>query len=339
MGWEQVRVRAPRLVGDEWLNAAPAASMGAEPADGLLLVDFWDYTCVNCLRTLPYLIEWYERYSHLGLHVVGVHTPEFPFARRRDHVAAAVERLGIPYPVLLDNEERNWSAYANRAWPTKYLIDAERVIRYRAIGEGHYASTEAAIQTLLRDLHGNDLPLPSPVEPLRPTDMPGAVCFRTTPELHAGRAPGDEILTGQPDHPLDDLDDLEEGVLHRVGSWRVEQDYSESMGSDAVLHVAYRAAELNAVLTSATEEPLRLFVQQDGHPLSLGEAGEDVVVDGDLGSYVMVRRPRMYNLVINPDFASRTVTLEPSGPGLRVYAFSFVSCTKPTLEEGDIVMP
>jgi thiol-disulfide isomerase/thioredoxin len=336
MGWEQVRVRAPRLVGDEWLNSDAAPGVTGPAGGGVLLVDFWDYTCINCLRTLPYLIEWHERYHSLGLQVVGVHTPEFPFARRSANVAAAIERLGIPYPVLLDTEQSNWSAFATRAWPTKYLIDPDRVIRYRAVGEGRYAATEAAIQTLLRELHGDDLQLPPLLKPLRPTDKPGAICFRTTPELHAGRAPAEEPPLSPPEQSPGDL---EEGMLHRVGSWRVEQDYSEAAGSEAALHLAYRAAELNAVLASASEEPVRLFIRQDGQPLGMGEAGEDVVVDGDLGSYVMVRSPRLYNLVINPDFALHSVTLEPSAPGLRVYAFSFVSCTKPTLEEGDIVMP
>ncbi|MDQ4077168.1 MAG: hypothetical protein M3220_13080, partial [Chloroflexota bacterium] len=248
-----------------------------------------------------------------------------------------------PYPVLLDNAQTNWYAFSNRAWPTKYLIDHERIIRFITMGEGRYIQTEEAIQRLLRELHGDHLELPSPMEPLRPTDAPGAVCYPTTPELYAGYAHG-RLGNAQPwsegiVQRFQPVQEREEGKLYFEGFWRTEQEFSESAGEHSLLHVPYRAAELNAVLATADGEPSRLFLLQDGQPLAVDEMGEDVVMDRDIGSYVTVRLPRMYNLAINPDFARHEITLEAAAPGLRVYAFTFVSCTKFSLEEGDVVIP
>jgi thiol-disulfide isomerase/thioredoxin len=337
------KIRAPRFSGGQWLNTEQPPSLEGLTASGIVLVDFWEYTCVNCIRTLPYLVAWHERYHHLGLNIVGIHTPEFDISEQPEAVAAAIRRFDIPYPVLLDNESTNWDAYANRAWPTKYLVDRNGIIRYTAQGEGRYAETEAAIQTLLTELHGGDLNLPPLMQPLRPTDAPGAVCYRATPELHAGYAsarPGsaDSLKPSVPQqfHPVSERD---EGQLYFEGLWRPEHNYSETVEAGCVLRVPYRAAELNVVLASADGQPQRLFLRHDGQTMTMDEAGEDVVVDSDWGSYVLVRAPRLYNLVVNPDFARHEITLESNDVGLRVYAFSFVSCTKPAYEDGDLVVP
>ena len=114
-------VNAPELEGGEWLQGGPVA---VRARDKPLLVDFWDYTCLNCLRTLPYLAEWHRRYAPHGLEIVGVHTPEFDFARNPEHVRAAIADLDLPYPVVLDARHAIWQAYANRFWPAKYFVDA-----------------------------------------------------------------------------------------------------------------------------------------------------------------------------------------------------------------------
>lgn len=336
--WQRARIRAPRLRGEaaDWLNNEGALSFDELVGDGIVLVDFWDYTCVNCIRTLPYLRAWHERYAPLGLTILGIHTPEFAFAKQRAAVAAAVERFDLRYPILLDSEQDNWSAFANRAWPTKYLIDAQRIIRWITVGEGRYEATEQAIQTLLRELHGDNLPLPPIMEPLRPTDEPGAVCYPTTPELFAGYAHG---RLGNPQgwaegapraFPPVPPAAQEEGRLYFAGAWQTFLEHSETTEGSATLSVPYRAAESNAVLASATGEPLRVYVAQDGQPLGWDDMGEDIVVDSELGSYLTVHAPRMYNLTRNPDFTTHTITLFPTAPGLRVYSFSFVSCRKPS---------
>lgn len=283
---------------------------------GAALVDVWDYSCLNCVRTLPYRVAWHERYAPLGLRLLGIHTPEFAFADRREAVAAAVERFGVLYPVLLDNEQTNWHAFAARAWPSTYLIDGQRLIRYTTVGEGHYHETEAAIQRLLREQHGDSLALPPLMSPLRPTDVPGTACYPATPELYVGPAVAYSAPTNR------DTD----ATLSFDGPWLAAGEFAESGKGRARCIVPYRAAEIHAVLATADGEPRRLFLEFDGQPLTFEEAGEDVTVDSDLGSYVLVRAPRLYSLALAPDAARRTLTLESHTPGLRVYNFSFVPC-------------
>lgn len=333
MGWDRLKIRAPEVTGGKWLNSPPLR-IADLVTRGPVLVDFWDYTCVNCLRTLPYLIEWHERYAPHGLTIVGVHAPEFEFAHDPETVAAAVERLGIEYPVFLDNNFATWSAYSTRAWPSKYLIDTSRIIRYTHVGEGRYGETERAIQTLLREQQPG-LDLPEPLDPLRPTDVPGAVCYRTTPELHAGYAHG---RLGNPEGWFEEAPGhyrpvppahREEGRLYFEGDWQTFAEYSLAAAEGSTVCVPYRAAEVNAVLRAA-ERPIRVYVALDGqHGLDYEEAGEDVVVDVELGSYVTVRQPRMYNLIVSPDFGSHTLCLHTTEPGLEVYSFTFVSCVIP----------
>jgi thiol-disulfide isomerase/thioredoxin len=150
-----------------------------------VLVDFWDYSCINCIRSLPYLRAWHERYHEHGLVIVGVHTPEFRFGLAQSAVDAAIERFDLPYPVLLDNDEESWQRFANRAWPTRYLIDAGGYIRLRRQGEGYYQEIEAAIQELLQ-AQNPAFRLPPLLEPLHETDQPGAACYPATPELYVG---------------------------------------------------------------------------------------------------------------------------------------------------------
>ena len=117
----------------------------------VVLVDFWTYTCINCIRTLPYVKSWHEKYKDQGLVVVGVHTPEYPFERSTDNVKTAIKRFGITYPVAQDNKYATWSAYNNQYWPAFYLIDKQGKVVYQHFGEGEYAATEAKIRTLLAE--------------------------------------------------------------------------------------------------------------------------------------------------------------------------------------------
>lgn len=179
---EKGKVHAPEI-GQTWVNSAPLALRDLRGR--VVLVDFWDYTCVNCLRTLPYVVEWHRRYAQKGLAVVGIHAPEFTFARSQELVNEAMRRFGIEYPVVLDNGYLIWQAFANKCWPAKYLVDKDGYIRFFHFGEGDYAGTELAIQSLLREANPG-LEFPPPMEPLRDTDRLGAACYRTTPELYLG---------------------------------------------------------------------------------------------------------------------------------------------------------
>ncbi len=142
---EQGPVHAPEFPPNvAWLQGGPITM--ASLRGRAVLVDFWDYTCVNCLRTLPYVKEWHRRYADLGLTIIGVHAPEFSFAHHIDNVRRAVAEQGLMYPIVLDNDHAIWQAYANRYWPAKYLIDREGYLRAYHFGEGGYGETESAIQ-------------------------------------------------------------------------------------------------------------------------------------------------------------------------------------------------
>lgn len=183
MAQETAQIRAPDLVGGYWVNSEPL-SLGVLRGKAVL-IDFWDYTCVNCIRTLPYVSEWHRRYAGLGLVVVGVHAPEFSFAKDLEGVKQAIQKFGIEYPVVMDNGFTIWQAYANRYWPAKYLVDKDGYIRFYHYGEGGYVEVEGAIQVLLREI-SPDAQLPEPMPAVRDSDKPGAVCYRVSPELYLG---------------------------------------------------------------------------------------------------------------------------------------------------------
>lgn len=331
------RIRAPQLAPGEWINTARPLQLSSLRGH-VVLVDIWDFTCINCLRTLPYLAAWHQRYHALGVAFIGVHAPEFEFAKDTRQVEAAVRRLHIPYPVLLDNDYATWDAFATRYWPTVYLIDAQGYLRYQHHGEGGYAEIEAQLRQLIREAFP-DTALPDKVKPLRAEDQPGAVCFRTTPELHAGYHRGAlGNPEGYPPRGVPLLYSLpprrEDGYFYAEGIWRASDHALELAGQQGALVLPYHAASANAVLAPSADPvdlrlglkpALTLTVTQDGQPLDPAWAGEDVFLDSG-STCVRVEAPRMYQLVRNPDVRPRELRLEVNGPGLAVYAFSFSSC-------------
>ncbi len=156
---DQAKIRkAPELFGKEWINSPPLMLAGLRGK--VVLIEFWEYTCINCLRTLPHVKAWHKKYASKGLVVIGVHTPEFESSAIRSNVEKAVRELGISYPVLLDNAYFDWNAYDNNWWPRLFLIDKAGNIRYDHIGEGRYARTEAKIQELLQEAAPKKLSIP-----------------------------------------------------------------------------------------------------------------------------------------------------------------------------------
>ena len=281
---------------------------------------------------MPYLRVWYDRYSDHGLEIIGVHTPEFKFARDPGQVKAAVGRLGIRWPVVLDNDQAIWTAYANRYWPTMYLVDSNGYLRYRHVGEGDYTQSEAAIQSLLTELK-TDLELAELLPPLHPEDAPGAVCSPTTPELHidalgnAQPPPEEQLTLTLPTERLD-------GQFYLEGTWRVIDDGLTLESERGTITLPYHAASVNAVLSPSADaillsyrrdDPIHVIVTQDGEPLHRGSFGEDVyLTEGQ--AMVRIDAPRMYTLVRNPDVQAREICLSINEAGLTFYAFSFGSC-------------
>jgi len=338
----------PDLGDGEWINT-PRPLSRDNLRGKVVLVDFWDYTCVNCIRTLPYLKAWHERYEEKGLIVVGVHAPEFKFGRHGKQVQSAVQEFGIPYPVLLDNNYHAWDRFANRAWPTKHLVDADGYIRYVRQGEGRYRDTERAIQALLRQ-RDPAVSLPALMPPLRDEDAAGAICPRPTPELYAGYAgggfyggalgnPEGYVTAGPMAYVLPGPFDLRVGHFYLSGFWRAEPEAMIFVGQDkGRVVLRYRAARVNAVL-SPTNDPVELLldirpgpatplveVRQDDAPLSETNAGRDVSFDETGVALAPITRPRMVELVRNPGFEEHELELVFHAHGLALYAFTFTSC-------------
>ncbi|MEZ4593947.1 MAG: redoxin domain-containing protein [Chloroflexota bacterium] len=340
-------VRMPSLAEGEWLNGRSLTR--AQLRGQVVLIDFWDYTCINCLRTLPYLKQWHQRYADLGLTIIGIHTPEFRFAQFRNFLETAVAEYEIPYPILLDNQEKNWTQFATRAWPTKFLVDADGYIRLKRQGEGHYQEMERAIQMLLRQRQP-DVSLPDLLPPLRAEDASGAVCYRPTPELYAGFQGGGLFggALGNPEgylpnssviYQLPPVKMWQAGQFYVDGIWRAWPEalaFAGEQGGEIVL--PYTAVSVNAVLAPTadpvetalgmmpTEAAPLVEVVQDGRYLTPEIAGNDVLFGENGRSFVRIDRPRMFNLVNNPDFASHTLRLIFQARGLALYAFTFTGC-------------
>lgn len=332
MTQEEARIRAPDLVGGYWVNSEPLSIEGLRGK--AVLIDFWDYTCVNCIRTLPYVTGWHQRYAGLGLEVIGVHAPEFSFAKELDGVKRAIEAFGIEYPVVMDNGYSIWQAYANRYWPAKYLVDKEGYIRYYHFGEGAYTETEQAIQMLLREIDPG-VTLPEPLPRVREEDAPGAVCYRVTPELYLGyqrgRIGNPSGLATKQTATYRDPGIHAEGYFYLDGEWRWdEEQVMKPAGSagESRLTIRYTAKEVNLVMNPLLGRAGRVRVLLDGGPVPQDHAGEDVRAQ-DGNGVVEVDGPRMYRLVNSPDIGSHKLSLVTSDAGVAMYAFTFVSCVVP----------
>jgi thiol-disulfide isomerase/thioredoxin len=319
----------PEYGPDRWINSEPLTMEGLKGK--IVLIDFWEYTCVNCIRTLPYVTEWYRRYADHGLVIIGVHTPEFEFGKDRANVARAVREFGIEYPVVLDNDYEIWRAYANRYWPRKYIVNADGKIVYDHAGEGDYAETEKVIQSLIRELEP-DADLPAVMEPVRPEDVAGAVCYPRTPELYCGYARanyGNDEVYPEETRSYTDRSTHTEGHVYLSGSWRLGEERAtyrgDSFDENGYLLIPYSANEVNAVMDAPEGETVRLYVYRDGAPLAAEEVGADVTVDAD-GSWIDVSVGKMYKILNAPEYGSGELSLRPAGPGLSIYAFTFGSC-------------
>ncbi|MBI2677459.1 MAG: redoxin domain-containing protein [Candidatus Koribacter versatilis] len=325
---EKGTVRAPEI-GRIWLNSSPLSLH--QLRGKAVLIDFWDYTCVNCLRTLPYVQAWHERYKDLGLVVVGVHTPEFTFAQYEANVERGIREFGLTYPVVIDGNRELWNTFANRYWPAKYLIDKEGYLRWAHFGEGAYVETEQAIQELLREISPG-AELPAIMAPVRDSDMPGAVCYPPTAELYLGNARGrignlSGFVEGQvSDYAFDGP--LTEGVFYLQGRWASTREFCALDSAPGKIALKYSASGVNLVMASTNGRPIPVGLRQDGKPLTAANATQDVQ-QRDGRSFVDVQNARMYRLVENHDFGTHTLELLCAEPGLAAFAFTFTSCVDP----------
>jgi thiol-disulfide isomerase/thioredoxin len=340
-----VGLRAPELIGgpDDFLNTNKRIlRLGGESGllrlKGPVLIDFWEYTCVNCIRTLPYLKEWHQRYADLGLTIVGIHTPEFAFAKAKQNVADAVTKFGLTYPILVDSQYANWNAWSNNFWPRKFLVDRNGVVVYDHAGEGNYGNTEAAIQKLLR-AQNPGVRLPRPMEAVRGSDKPGAVCYPATPEIYCGYWRGPNFF-GSPegatrdapaDYTLAKRIDPMAGAYSVRGRWQMnEQSIRHARKTerplDDVVVVPYGALEINAVIKSEDNKPFDLYVLQDGKPLTPDTKTMDTQFTADGQSFIRITEPRMYHLAKNRRWGKHELTLGTTSDAFGLYSFTFASC-------------
>jgi thiol-disulfide isomerase/thioredoxin len=267
-----------------------------------VLIDFWTYTCINCVRTLPYLRAWDDRYRDRGLTIVGVHTPEFAFEKDTANVRDAIARSRLRYPVAQDNDFRTWNAWGNRYWPAKYLIDATGQVRYTHFGEGDYEETEQAIRSLLAEAGATALG--DTAGPQR-GEVPGG---QATPETYLGAARAERWLPapqlGVHDYP-GAAGELPPSRFSLGGRWKVDEESAEAV-SGATLEARVIGKSVYLVLGSRGDRPRSVEVLLDGKP----------------SRRITVRRHRLYTLVSRPRTEEHLLTLRFEA-GVAGYAFTF----------------
>ncbi|MGH9404295.1 MAG: redoxin domain-containing protein [Terriglobia bacterium] len=312
-----------------WINSRP---LYIHKLRGhVVMLDLWEYTCINCIRTLPTTIEWYNRYRPYGFEVIGVHGPEFRIAYNVDNVRKAVKRLHIPYPVVVDDQFRIFQAYHANAWPVRFLIDAKGVVRYERVGEGGDSAFEDAIRDLLKEAQsGVKLPPKETAASSGNAFAPG--CGGDTPEMYVGDWEGRGVLAnpeGYEDGKTIDYKlpgSVDDGRFVLAGRWKTDANgmiYAGKRNAEGELEMRYHARELYAVLNVARSRPSRLYITQDGNNLTAANKGQDVQLDGQGRSYVEVRESRMYYLVRNASDSGHVVVLRPAAPGITVNSFTF----------------
>jgi len=319
--------------GTTWINSPPLTLAGLRGK--VVLVDFWEYTCINCIRTFATNKLWYDRYHKYGFEIVGVHAPEFAVAYNVENVRAAARRFALPYPVVVDDWFTIWKSYDNSSWPGRYLIDAQGIVRFKRLGEGADDAFERAIQNLLRHAHPG-LQFPADYRIAPEADAFAPRCGVPTPEMYVGPWYGRGVLENRQGYHQGQTIDypwparVEDGRVILSGKWETDLNgmiYRGPAQSPAAaaarLGMRYHARELYAVLNVAKGAPSRIYLLQDGRSLAAADKGVDVAIDPEGRSYVDVREPRMYYLVGNPCFSAHVLTLVPTAPGLTVNSFTF----------------
>jgi cytochrome c biogenesis protein CcdA/thiol-disulfide isomerase/thioredoxin len=298
-----------------WFNTPRGQPLTLSSLRGhVVLVDFWTYTCINCIRTLPYLEGWYRRYHRDGFDVVGVHTPEFPFEREASNVSDAIGQFGLTYPVVQDNDYGTWNAYGNQYWPADYLIDATGHIRYVHLGEGDYAAGQRAIRQLLAA--AGHAPAGSDVQVRAQRASKGL----RTPESYLGAARaqgfvGGPLPPGTQSFRLTPPGSLGANQLSYGGLWTITGESATARRS-ATLALNFEARRVFLVLGSP-RRPRTLHVSLDGRPIAARLAGADVH-----GALARISRQRLYRLVDLPRVGQHILVLR-FAPGISGYAFTF----------------
>jgi len=309
-----------------WLNSPP---LSREQLHGkVVLIDFWTYSCINCLRAMPFVHEWAQRYRDHGLVVIGVHTPEFAFERDPRNVMKAVQQLKVEYPVALDNQYAIWRAFNNRYWPAHYFVDAQGNIRGHQFGEGNYAHSEQVIRRLL--VEAGQTELPPPADPAA-ADLQGVATQADmgnlrSPETYLGHAraeqfasPGGQRADAAFGYTLPSTLALNQWGLS--GQWRVNDEAAQLQQAGGRIAFQFHARDLHLVLAPGEDgKPVRFRVLLDGKPLPAADAGANVAADGT-GT---VNEHRLYQLIRQRGtIGPHRFEIEFLDAGVQAYAFTF----------------
>ncbi len=299
-----------------WINSKPLSK--ADLRNKVVVYDFWTYSCVNCVRTLPHLRAWYDRYADDGLVIVGVHSPEFDFEKDHGNVRDAVARLKVNYPVALDDEMAIWNQFSNQYWPAKYITDRRGRARYVHFGEGSYGETEAVIRKLLGVAKAS--PHAQPIDDdAAPQPEPDAVL---TPETYLGLLRGTAAQPGVVTYPEGAATNAQ-GEVRLVGTWSAGDEQVTAEEAGAAIVLGYSAREVNLVMATASGAPIDVVIEIDGRPLNELERTEQTMVDADGSTFVRVTASDLYRLVLSPSIGEHTIRLIARSPGLQAFAFTF----------------
>jgi cytochrome c biogenesis protein CcdA/thiol-disulfide isomerase/thioredoxin len=302
---------APALKGSgAWLNSKPLTL--DELKGKVVLIDFWTYSCINCIRTLPYITKWDQEYRDKGLVIIGVHSPEFGFEKKEENVRDAIARFGIHYPVMLDNNLDTWVNFSNHYWPAHYLIDKNGEVVYTHFGEGEYNVTEHNIRYLL-----------GLGEAGRPRDADASPYDSgQTPETYLGYSRADAFASKEDQQR--DADAiysfpyfLESDHWALQGPWRVEAEKVVSTGKDACLRLNFMGTKVFLVLGSATSKPIEATLTLNGEALG-AKAGKDAP-----SGVLTVNENRLYELINQGKAHNGLLEIKTDEPGLEAYAFTF----------------
>jgi hypothetical protein len=322
---QKARVAPDFGSGDVWLDqGAPVPHHISGYHGHVVLIDFWEYTCINCIRDFGVVKRWFRKYQPYGFDVIGVHYGEFNIGFNVDNVRVAAQQFHLPWPVVADQNGATWKAYAPNGWPTRYLVDPQGMIVMKVFGEGNNREMETKLRELLATAHPEvmQVELDPDENEFKPecgitTDETyvGELYGRSSVENMAGRHAGD-VADFQPPHSPPD------GSVMLVGRWHVERDGVTSDGHGAAAELRYHARSLYAVLSLTGAKQVRVDLFLDGSAVPKESAGADVQFDAK-GAYVEVTGGRMFYLLRSPAFSTHLIALQPQGPGLSLHSFTY----------------
>ncbi len=303
----------------DWFNTPDGRPLSIGGLRGkVVLVDFWTYTCINCIRTLPFIEGLYRTYARDGLVVVGVETPEFTFEQEASNVAQAIHSDGLTYPVVQDNRYGTWDAYQNQYWPADYLIDAHGEVRHTQFGEGDYLKEEAAVRRLLYDAGAHHLPPPMSAHALVPSGHLGSYETYLNPKQfdQYGQTFAAPIQAGT--HAYTATTSLGANAWELRGTWLAKAQSISPVGTTASILGGFQAQHVYLVMTSVGGTPRIAHVLLNGRPLPAADAGADV----GAGGAVTITGERLYSLISLPSDEAGVITVEMP-PGTAAYDFTF----------------